>query len=114
MFANINSRRFYFLFFLSIIFLILISPIASWAKWKPALPQFVLVQTSVDSEGLDANQLKEEADKLYQEGKYREALPLFEKLAELVRKYLGLQNLHPSTGKRLRRAVKLALEEGEK
>ena len=80
MFANIKSRRFYFLFFLSIIFLILISPIASWAKWKLALPQFVLVQTSVDSEGLDANQLKEEADKLYQAGKYREALPLFDNL----------------------------------
>ena len=93
MFANIKSRRFYFLFFLSIIFLILISPIASWAKWKPALPQFVLVQTSVDSEGLDANQLKEEADKLYQEGKYREALPLSEKLVELVRKNLGEE--HP-------------------
>ena len=35
-------------------------------------------------------------------------------IVEEMRKYLGLKNLHPSTGKRLRRAVKLALEEGEK
>ena len=52
MFENIKLRWFCFLFFLTVIFLVLTLPVTSWAQWKLALPQFVLDGTNDDPDGL--------------------------------------------------------------